>query len=67
MLVRCLAVASIGWAMVELALYFAICRHNHDEVNVVPCLVKSLPLLAGVAMLIKSKSLAEWISNLLDD
>lgn len=66
MLVRIVAAALIGWAVVELALYFVVCSHENRPVAVGTCLVKSLPLLAGVAVLIKSKSLAEWVSNLFD-
>ncbi len=66
MLVRFIAVALIGWAMVELALYWVICKHDNKPVEVLPCLIKSLPLLAGVATLIKAKSIAEWVADKLD-
>jgi len=34
--------------------------------EILPCVTKSLPLLAGVVMLIKSRALAEWLSDKLD-
>jgi hypothetical protein len=67
MLVRIVAVALIGWTVVELALYWAVCRHNNVPVNTLPCVVKSLPLLAGLVVLVKARALAEWISNKLDE
>jgi hypothetical protein len=66
MLVRFIAAALIGWALAELALYLAICHHKNEPVQIVPCVVKSLPLIAGLVILLKSKSLAEWISDKLD-
>jgi len=66
MLVRFIALALIGWAVAELALYGVVRRHQNLPVEILPCLVKSLPFLAGVVMLIKSRALAEWISDRLD-
>jgi hypothetical protein len=67
MLVRIIAATLIGWTMVDLGLYFAICQHDQVPMRLIPCLLKSLPLLAGVIALIKSKALAEWVSSRLDD
>lgn len=66
MLVRIIAAALIGWAVVDLALYWVICSHNHKPVEVLTCILKALPLLVGVIFLIKAKSLAEWVSDKLD-
>ena len=66
MLVRFIAAVLIGWAVLDLALYFAVNSHKNLPVEIVPCLVKSLPFVAGVVMLVKSKALAEWISDQLD-
>lgn len=66
MLVRFIALALIGWAIAELALYWIICHHDSKPMEIFPCLVKSLPLLAGLAMLIKARRLAEWVSDKLD-
>jgi hypothetical protein len=67
MLVRFLAAALIGWSLVELVLYWAVSNHDQAPVQVMPCLVRSLPLLAGLVGFVKARALAEWISNLLDD
>ena len=66
MLVLFIAAILIGWTVVDLGLYFAICQHDHVPMKLVPCLFKSLPSLAGVITIVKSRALAEWISNLLD-
>ena len=67
MLVRFIAAALIGWTIVELVLYWAVCDRNHTAMQMLPCIVKSVPLLLGIVALIKAKALAEWISNILDD
>ncbi len=67
MLVRVIAVALIGWAAAELVLYLAVGEHNHAPMKFFPCLLRALPLLAGLIMLVAAKPIAEWISNKLDD
>ena len=66
MLVRFVAVALIGWATVELVLYVVICRHKAVPVEIFPCVIKSLPFIAGVAVLIKARAIAEWLADKLD-
>jgi hypothetical protein len=66
MLIRFVAAALIGWALVELALYLLICHNKNVPVEIVPCVIKSLPLLAGVVVLVKARTLAEWLSDKLD-
>jgi hypothetical protein len=67
MLVRFIALGLIGWSVAELALYVVGCRLNHADVQITKCVVRSLPLLAGLAVLVNAKKLAGWISNILDD
>jgi len=66
MLVRFVAATLMGWALAEIALYVAVCHHKNVPVETFSFVVKSLPCLAGTVMLIKSRSLAEWISDKLD-
>lgn len=66
MLVRFIAVALIGWAVTELALYWVVCRHDGKPVETLPCILKALPLLAGLVTLIKAKPIAEWVADKLD-
>ena len=66
MLVRFVAVALIGWAAVDLALYWLVCGHRHEPMKPWTVAAKTIPFFIGVAALIKAKALAEWISNILD-
>ena len=66
MLVRFVAAGLIGWALIELALYVVICRQKSLPVEIFPCLIKSIPLLAGMVVLVKSHAIAEWIAEKLD-
>jgi hypothetical protein len=66
MLVRFVAVALIGWTGVELALYVVVCHHQGLPVEVLPSLIRSLPFLAGVAMLVKARAIAGWLAEQLD-
>ena len=67
MLVRFIGVALIGWAIAEIALYWAISSHNGKPLEVIPLVLKSLPFIAGVVVLIKSRAIAEWVSDFLDN
>ena len=66
MLVRFIAIALIGWAVAELALYGAVCHHDNKPMEVLPCILKSLPFVAGAIVLIKSRAIAEWVADKLD-
>ena len=66
MLVRFIAIALMGWALAEIALYLALSRHKAAPVEIGPCILKALPLLIGVIMLAKARALAEWLSDKLD-
>jgi len=66
MLVRFVAATLIGWTVVDFTLYWVVSQHNHTPMEVFPCVLKSIPLVLGVAMLIKSKTVAQWVSDKLD-
>jgi hypothetical protein len=66
MLVRFLAAALMGWAICDLVLYWVVNQHKNLPVEIFPCVIKSLPFLAGVVMLVKARPLAEWLSDKLD-
>lgn len=67
MLVRIIALALIGWAVAELALYGVICHQKNASPEILKLVIKSLPLLAGAVVLIKSKAIAEWVADWLDN
>ena len=66
MLVRFVAAALMGWALAELALYLVVCHQKNVPAEILTCVVKSLPFLAGVVMLFKARALAEWLADKLD-
>lgn len=66
MLVRIIALAFIGWAVAETALYYAVCHHNQQPLAVGKIIVKLLPLLVGLVLLVKSRAIAEWLADRLD-
>ncbi|MGH7951422.1 MAG: hypothetical protein ACREFE_05830 [Limisphaerales bacterium] len=67
MLVRFIAAALIGLSVLELALDFVASSVHREPVQIFSCLLKSIPLALGVVLLIKSKAIAAWISNKLDE
>lgn len=66
MLVRIIALALIGWAVAEVALYLAVSHHNQQPAAIGKIVVKSLPFVIGVVVLIKARAIADWLSDWLD-
>ena len=67
MLIRVVAAALIGWAVVDIALYCFLRQHKNLPVEILPCVLKSIPALLGFAGLVRSKAIAEWIADKLDE
>jgi len=69
MLVRLIGVLLVVASILELGLYWAKCAFVKPPVpvEVIPCLLRLIPAAMGLLVLIKAKTLAEWLSNLLDD
>lgn len=67
MLVRVIALALLGWSVVNFALYLAINQHDHADLQVIPCVIKFLPGLAGIIILIKARAVAEWLADKLEE
>jgi hypothetical protein len=66
MLVRFVAVALMFVTLVEIVLYLVVSSAHHAPVEIFPCVLKSIPFVLGVVILIKSKSLAAWVSEKLE-
>lgn len=62
-LVRFIAAVLIGWTLISLGLYWAENYAHHLPVKLVPCIVRTLPLILGIVILVKATAIAEWISN----
>ncbi len=67
MLVRFVAVAIIGLSILMEGLYLAGQLVNHLAIGIVHCALLIVPLVLGVAMLARSKAVAEWLSGKLDE
>jgi hypothetical protein len=66
--VWCIAVALVIISIVDIGLYLTECLvpKEHIPMKIFPFVSKSIPAALGVVMLVKSKAIAEWISDKLD-
>jgi hypothetical protein len=67
MLVRFIAVSLLAVTLVNLALYWVVAQHNHTEMTILPCMLKSIPAVVGLVLLAKATAVAEWISDKMDE
>lgn len=67
MLVRFIALSLIGVSLVELVLYWVVSSAHQMPLQIFSCALKSIPAVIGILFLIKAKSLAQWISDKLDE
>jgi hypothetical protein len=67
MLVRFIAVSLLAVTLVNLALYWVVAQRNHTEVTIFPCVLKSIPAVVGLILLVKARTVAEWISDKMDE
>ena len=68
MLIRLIAVALIGWTILEISFYVLDSDshfHNHP-IPVLACVLWAFPCVAGIVGLIKAKELAHWIADKLE-
>jgi hypothetical protein len=67
MLVRFIAVALIGLGVIELSLSWLESSAPHAPRRIFDFTLSAFLFVLGVVVLIKAGSLAEWISNKLDE
>lgn len=67
MLVRFIAVALIGLGVIELSLSWIQSSAHHTTLRIFDFALPAMLVVVGVAALFKANSLAEWISNKLDE
>jgi hypothetical protein len=67
-LVRLIGAVLIVASLLELGLYWAECHmpRHHVDFTWFPAGLRLIPALAGVAVLIKARAIADWISNILE-
>jgi hypothetical protein len=67
MLVRFIALSLVGIAVVNLTLNWVVTQHNHTGMPIFSCVLNSILAVIGLLGLIKSKTIAGWISSKLDE
>jgi hypothetical protein len=67
MLVRFIAISLLAVTLVDLTLYWVVAQHNHTEMTIFPCVLKSIPAVIGLALLLKARAVAQWISDKMDE
>jgi hypothetical protein len=67
MLVRFIAVALIGLGVIELSLSWVESYERHTSMKTFDFVLPAMLVVLGVVGLVKADSLAEWISNKLDE
>lgn len=66
MLIRFVAVAIIGVSLLMEGLYVADKLVHHVAVGKVHCALLTVPSVLGIVILVKSRPVAEWLSDKLD-
>jgi hypothetical protein len=67
MLVYFTAAALISLSLLEFGLYLAECHKDQVSVGVVHASLLIVPCVLGVAILVRGRAVAEWISNKFDE
>jgi hypothetical protein len=67
MLVCFTAAALISLSLLEFGLYLAECHKNHAPVRLVDSSLLLVLFVVGVAALIRSRAVARWVANKLDE
>jgi len=67
MLVRFVGIAIIGVSLLMAGLYVADNLVHHVAVGKVHCALLTVPLVLGIAVLVRSRAVAEWLSEKLDE
>ena len=68
MLVRFIAIALIGFGLIDLSLYWIESyAPHHAPIQTSDFALPSICFVLGIIVLIKASSIAEWISNRLDE
>jgi hypothetical protein len=64
LLVRFIGIGLILVSLLMVTLVFAAARTT--PVELLPCILKAVPGLAGLGILAKTRAIAEWLDDLLD-
>ena len=67
MLVYLIAIAVMGFGVIDLSLHWIESFAHHTSMQAFDFALPSICFVAGIIVLIKAGSIAEWISNRLDE
>ncbi len=67
MLVYLIAMALVGFGVIDLSLHWIERRAHHTSMQAFDFVLPSICFVLGIIVLIKANSIAEWISNRLDE
>jgi hypothetical protein len=65
-LVYLIAIALIGYGLLEMGLYWGECVVHKQPVEAIRFAPPAIPIVAGVVILIRGKALAKWVSDKLE-
>jgi hypothetical protein len=65
-LVCFIAIALIGYGLLEIAMYWGECLVHKQPVQIIHFAFPAIPIVGGAVMLIRAKAVAKWLSDKLD-
>lgn len=65
-LVFLIAIALVGYGLLEAGLYWANCFVHKQPVKPLHFVPPALPVVAGVVLLVRAKAVAKWIAERLE-
>ena len=67
MLVYLVAIALMGFGLIDLGLHWAESLAHHTSMQAVDFVLPAILFVLAIVVLIKANSIAEWISNRFDE
>ena len=67
MLVRFIAIVLMGFGLIDLGLHWVVSFAHHTSMQAFDFALPSICFVLAIVVLIKASSIAEWISNRLDE
>lgn len=66
MIVWLIAGALILWSVMDLSLDIIVPLHDEKPIQILSCVIDSIPMFIGIVLLIKTKSITKWICDKLE-
>jgi hypothetical protein len=65
-LVCFIAIALVGYGLLEMGLYWGECLAHKQPVKILHFAFPAIPLVAGLVVLVRAKAVAKWLSDKLE-